>query len=399
MKIIAFNSVNYGSTGNIMFSILSCAREKGYITSAYYGIGTDSPDRNGVLLGNRVYNSLCSKLAHVTGILGGFSFFSTYSLLRHLDCETTPVFHLHNLHVSFINIPLLFRYIKKHDIHVVWTLHDCWAFTGHCAYFTLAKCEKWINGCHDCPNYREYPKSSFDNSKMMWFLKKRWFCGVKNMTIVTPSQWLANLVKASFLKEYPVKVIYNGIDLSVFKPSPSDFRGRYGITEDKCILLGVAFGWGRRKGLDVFIELANRLSSEYQIILVGTDDATDKVLPDRIISIHRTHDRQELAEIYSAADIFINPTREEVLGMVNIEALACGTPVISFNSGGSPECIDEKCGSIVPCDDIEAMESEIHRVFTTKPYTLDNCRARAESFDQNDRFQEYVALYESLKHE
>lgn len=217
------------------------------------------------------------------------------------------------------------------------------------------------------------------------------------MTIVTPSQWLAGLVKESYLKEYPVNVIYNGIDLTVFKPTESNFRERYGIPAEKKILLGVAFGWGKRKGLDVFMELANRLDKEtYQIILVGTDDAVDTQLSESIISIHRTQDQRELAEIYTAADLFVNPTREEVLGLVNVEALACGTPVITFKSGGSPECIDETCGSVVDCDDIDAMEKEIVRICDWKPYGMEACLERAQSFDMNQRFQDYVSLYDTV---
>ena len=182
----------------------------------------------------------------------------------------------------------------------------------------------------------------------MYQLKKKWFTGVENMTLVTPSEWLAGLVKQSFLKDYPIRVINNGIDLEVFKPTPSNFRETYGCG-DKKIVLGVAFGWGERKGLDVFLDFAKRLDSErYQIVLVGTDENVDKQLPNTVISIHRTQNQTELAKIYTAADVFVNPTREEVFGLVNIEALACGTPGVTFNTGGSPECYDATCGSVVP---------------------------------------------------
>ena len=213
-----------------------------------------------------------------------------------------------------------------------------------------------------------------------------------DLTIITPSQWLADQVKMSFLKDYPVKVINNGIDLSVFKPTESDFRDRYGFV-DKKIVLGVAFGWGHRKGLDVFIELSKRLPEDYRIVLVGTDDNVDKQLPANIVSIHRTQNQTELAEIYTAADVFANPTREEVLGLVNIESLACGTPVVTFKTGGSPECIDETCGSVVPCDDVDAVEMEIRRICEEKPYSIEACLARAKSFDMNEKFKEYVDLY------
>jgi glycosyltransferase involved in cell wall biosynthesis len=175
-------------------------------------------------------------------------------MLRKIKKIRPSLIHLHNLHNSYVNLPMLFRYIKKHNVPVVWTLHDCWAFTGHCPHFVMAKCDRWQSGCGECPLYKQYPHLAFDNTKRMYQLKKKWFTGVENMTIVTPSQWLADLVKQSFLKDYPVKVIHNGIDLSVFRPIENDFRQKYHC-EEKKVILGVAFGWGARKGLDVFVEL------------------------------------------------------------------------------------------------------------------------------------------------
>ena len=215
------------------------------------------------------------------------------------------------------------------------------------------------------------------------------------MTIATPSQWLADLVKKSFLKDYPVKVINNGIDLSVFKPTESDFRQKNGIG-DKYMLLGVADGWGARKGLDVFVELSKRLNpAKYQILLVGTNDSVDKQLPDNIISVHRTQNQKELVEIYTAADLFVNPTREENYPTVNMESIACGTPVLTFRTGGSPEILDETCGSAVVCDDIDALELEITRIAEEKPFTMENCLIRAKQFDKNERFKEYIGLYQN----
>ena len=301
--------------------------------------------------------------------------------------------HLHNLHGWYINFPLLFKYIKKNNIRVIWTLHDCWTFTGHCPHFDMIGCEKWKTGCYQCPQIGEYPASYADISKWMYKHKKQWFTGVEDMTLVTPSEWLANLTRQSFLKDYPVKVINNGIDLSIFKPTESDFRKKYDL-EDKFILLGVAFGWGKRKGLDVFIELSKRLDERYQIVLVGTDENVDKQLPKNIISIYRTQNQTELAEIYTAADLFVNPTREENFPTVNIESLACGTPIVTFRTGGSPEIIDESCGVVVEKDDIDGMQKEIERIYEKRPFGQEDCVKRAQNFDMNDKFAEYVELYE-----
>ena len=232
--------------------------------------------------------------------------------------------------------------------------------------------------------------------KKSWKRKKEWFSTLENLVLVTPSEWLAKLAGQSFFAKYPIKVINNGIDLSVFKPEDSDFRSKYGC-ENKKILLGVSFAFGYRKGLDVFVELASRLDSEkYQIVLVGTSEEIDKSLPANIISIHKTNDQKELAQIYSAADVFLNPTREENYPTVNMEALACGTPVITFKTGGSPEIIDSTCGSCVPYNDIDAFEREIIRVCKEELYSSQSCLAKSVNFDKNAKFEEYVKLYKDL---
>lgn len=398
-KILAVNLGNFGSTGKIMSGINDLAIANGDETfKAYPGNKRNQLKQDSdILLCSDLFRRINQRLAYYTGFNGCFSFFSTLRFLKRIKEINPDIIQLHNLHNSYINLPILFGFIKTNDIHIVWTLHDCWSFTGHCPHFTMVKCNKWRTGCYDCPQYKEYPQSFVDNSKFMWKLKKKWFTGVKNLTIVTPSEWLAGLVKESYLKDYPVVVINNGIDLNVFKPTESDLREKNGISSDKFILLGVAFGWGKRKGLDVFIELANRLDRDkYQIVLVGTDENVDKLLPPSIISIHRTQNQKELAEIYTAADLFVNPTREENFPTVNIESLACGTPVLTFKTGGSPEIIDETCGSVVSCDDIDALESEIRRISETNPYSEDACLRRAQRYNKDRKFQEYIELYGSM---
>lgn len=399
MKTVLINSCNFGSTGNIMLEIAETAENGGYTAAVCYPQSRDNSRKQkekDFIIGTRFSRNIHLQLAGITGLNGCFSYFSTLKLLKKLDKLKPDIIHLHNLHNCYINLPMLFKYIKKHNIKTVWTLHDCWSFTGHCPHFDMIGCDKWKTGCYSCPQYKEYPKSLFDNSKYMYRLKKKWFTGIKDMTIVTPSEWLAGLVKESYLKDYPVKVINNGIDLNVFKPTESDFREKYAL-ENKYIVLGVAFGWGRRKGLDVFVELARRLDKEkYKVVLVGTDDNIDKLLPDNIISIHRTQNQTELAEIYTAADVFANPTREENYPTVNMEALACGTPVVTFNTGGSPEMFDETCGAAVAKDDNDAMYNEIIRICEAKPYSMEACIKKAKGFDKNEKFGEYIRLYEVL---
>lgn len=397
--ILSINAVPYGSTGKIIVGIANlCAREglQNIVATGYSNHPIKELSENNIKIGNVVDKYIHLAFGRLTGCQGCYSHIMTERFLKKIEKINPDIIHLHNLHGWFLNCPMIFDYIKRHRIRVILTLHDCWSFTGRCPYFIMAKCDKWKTGCGDCPYPKDsYPPALVDKTAKMWHLKKQWFTGIEDMTVVTPSQWLANLVKESFLKDYTVKVINNGIDLSVFKPAESDFRQKHGIG-DRYLLLGVADSWGARKGLDVFVELSKRLDpKKYQIVLVGTNDNVDKQLPDNIISVHRTNNQQELAEIYSVADLFVNPTREEVLGLVNIESLACGTPVVTFNSGGSPECIDETCGVVVECDDINAMEYEIIRIAKDKPFTLEKCLRRAKQFDQNERFKEYIELYKN----
>lgn len=397
MKVVQINTLPNGSTGKIANQLCELANRQDNCTAYFFcGNWVKSASPQVRSFGTKAENLLSALLSQISGLQNVFSVFGTLQLIGRLRKAEPDIIHLHNLHLWVIDVPMLMRYIKKQDVRVVWTLHDCWSFTGHCPYFDMIGCDKWKTGCFGCPQYREYPKSLFDNSKYMYRLKKKWFTGVRNMTLVTPSQWLAGLVRQSFLQDYPVKVIHNGIDLAVFKPTESDFRARYACG-DKFIVLGVAFDWGKRKGLDVFCELAERLDRDrYQIVLVGTDDNVDALLPDHMISIHRTQNQTELAEIYTAADVFVNPTREENYPTVNMEAIACGTPVVTFNTGGSPEMLDETCGTVVPKDDVDAMQAEIIRICETRPYSKEACLKKAAEFDKNEKFKAYIRLYEEL---
>lgn len=395
--VAAVNLGNFGSTGKVMSGINEIAQSKGYVTyQAYPGHENNhKPDVNDIQICSDFFNKVNQKLSYYTGMNGCFAFFSTLAFLKKVDKIKPDIIHLHNLHNSYINLPMLFKYIKRHDVKVIWTLHDCWAFTGQCPHFIMAKCDKWKTGCCSCPSYKDYPCSFVDRTKTMYKLKKKWFTGVKDMTIVTPSGWLADLVKQSFLKDYPVKVINNGINLDIFKPAESDFREKHGL-QNKYIVLGVASPWGGKKGFDVFLKLSERLDDRYKIVLVGLSKEQKENLPPNIIGFERTANQTELAEVYTAADVFANPTREDTFPTVNIESLACGTPVVTFKTGGSPEIIDENCGGVAACDDIDSFEKEISFVCENKPYTQENCIKRAKKFDMNDKFEEYVRLYETI---
>ncbi|MBQ8783603.1 MAG: glycosyltransferase [Clostridia bacterium] len=248
---------------------------------------------------------------------------------------------LHNVHGYYINIELLFKWIKSRpDMEVKWTLHDCWPFTGHCYHFSYIKCEKWKYGCHHCPQKRSYPSSILlDSSKANFIRKKECFCGVKNMTLITPSQWLANLVRKSFLGEYPVEIAHNTIDTSSFKPLESNFRENNDLSE-RIIILGVASAWGERKGLYEFIELSQRIDTKYKIVLVGLTEKQIKKMPTNILCVPRTDSKIELAEIYTCADVFLNLSKEETFGLTIIEALSCGAYPIVYKGTACEEVVD-----------------------------------------------------------
>ena len=317
---------------------------------------------------------------------------ATKRLIRKIEEYKPDIINLHNLHGYYINIPILFDYLKQIDTPIVWTLHDCWAFTGHCGYFDLVGCEKWRTGCHHCPQKKSYPKSILlDQSKRNWIQKKELFTSIKDLTIVTPSQWLADLVKESFLNKYPVKVINNGIDLTVFKPTESNWKEEHNIT--KPIVLACAAIWDARKGFKDVLEVANQLP-ECQVVIVGISAKQAKNLPKNIIGIQRTESVEDLVKIYSAADVFINPTYEDNFPTVNLEALACGTPVITYDTGGSPECIDETCGFIVPKGDAEAMKKKISDAILNEEHlSMSNCLGQASLFSKSEKFKQYYLLF------
>ena len=391
MKVLQINATcGVGSTGKICLAVSHKLNEMQIENYILYSNGkSDYTQAIKYSVGDK-YAKLQALSSRVFGKMGFNSKKMTEVLIEKIKEINPDVIHLHNLHSHNCNLTMLFEYLKSTKIKLYWTFHDCWSFTSYCTHFDLIGCDKWKSGCHKCPQYKGF-SWFFDKSKWIYDEKKRLFEGL-DLTIITPSKWLASKVKESMFKNYPVKVINNGVDLEIFKPTESDFRDKHSL-HGKKIVLGVAFGWGYKKGLDVFIELSKRLSSDYQIVLVGTNDKIDKMLPFNIISIHRTSNQRELAEIYTVADVFVNPTREEVLGIVNIEALGCGTPVITFNAGGSPECVNEKCGTVVEIDDVDGMEREIIRICEENPFTKEACFEKARQFDKNKVYKEYADIY------
>ena len=391
MKVVQINAVcSNGSTGKICVDISKLLTEKGIENYIFYSQGTSNYP-----LGIKYTDDRDLKIqALKSRVLGNFGFNSqraTKKLVKELERINPDIVHLHNIHSQNVNLEILFDYLRKTQVKVFWSFHDCWAFTGYCTHYEMAECDKWKTGCDNCVQKKSY-SWFFDRSKKFYEKKKAIFDGV-NITILSPTFWMTNAIQESFLKNKDFKIIEYAIDADLFHPSESNFREKYNL-QNKKIVLGVAFGWGPKKGLDAFIELSKKLPEDYQIILVGTNDEVDKQLPSNIISIHRTYNQSELAEIYSAADVFVNCTRQETFGLVNIEALACGTPIITFKSGGSPEAVDENCGSVVEKNDIEALQKEVVRICEEKPYSSEACRKRViDKFESKDICRRHLEAY------
>lgn len=397
MKIVQVNTVcGSGSVGRIVVDLYKIAEDAGMECLAAYGRGTAPAGISGYLIGSRT-DFYCHVLRNFFRGESGFgSKGATERFIKWLKTQKPDVIHLHNIHGFYLQVERLFAYLKETEVKVIWTLHDCWPFTGHCAYFDYAGCGKWKEGCHHCAQHvRAYPYAIFrDNSKQAYLDKKRAFTGVKNLIVVTPSEWLERLVKQSFLREYDVRVIPNGIDLSVFKPT--EYQGNL-ILPDKRVVLGVANVWEARKGLPYFEKLAEKLPSEYQLVLVGLSAKQQKTLAgkykrERLVPLTRTKDAVELAALYTKADVYVNLTLEDNFPTTNLEALACGTPVVTFDTGGSPEALHAGCGRIVPQKDVErVMEAVKELVRGRKP--VEECQRQALLYGKEKRFEEYLALY------
>lgn len=393
MKVLQINSVcGLGSTGRIATDLYKVLEEQGHECVIAYGRGKAPEGIKTIKIGTNFDNYMHVAKTRIFDKHGFGSKKATKEFIKKVEEYDPDIIHLHNIHGYYINIEILFEYLKKSNKKVIWTLHDCWAFTGHCSHFDAINCNDWEKQCKHCPKKREYPSSYFkDNSQFNFIKKKEIFNGIKNMIIVTPSKWLAKLVKKSFLKEYKVIVINNGIDLEVFKPRKGNFKKKYGV-EDKKIILGVANIWDKRKGIDYFVKLSKELSNDYKIVLVGVNKKLKKILPDNIIKINRTDNIEELCEIYSDAYVFLNPSCEETMGLVTVEALACGIPVIVNNATAIPEVVDYSCGRVFNKNDYNDLFKKLVCLNKARISSKD-CINRAKKYDKHDKYMEYINLY------
>ena len=394
--------VNSGSTGRIAEEIGLTAMARGWKSYIAFGRDEQPSQSQKIRIGNDWtirWHGLQTRLFDRHGLA---SIGPTKRLIREMEVIKPDVVQLHNLHGSYINYPLLFTYFKAEDIPVVWTFHDCWPITGHCVYFDFVGCEKWKTQCYACPQKHTHPSSYFlDRSRRNYTLKKALFTSLPNLTVVPVSNWLSGLVGASYLKEVPRQLIYNGIDTKRFQPKETTiFRKQHGL-ESAFLILGVANGWTQRKGLNDFVKLGDSLSDDYRIVLVGLNKEQATRLPGNFIPILRTESVEALADVYAACDVYVNPTYEDNFPTTNLEALACGTPVVTYKTGGSPEAIDEKTGIVVEKGDTNGLLNAIEEIHSKgKAYYRDACMERAgKRYSKEVRYEEYMQLYERVMRE
>lgn len=395
MKVLQLNSVcGYGSTGRIATDLYEVLIADGHECCIVYGRGDSHKRYNAFKIENRCGFYLHVLKTRLTDLHGLGSKAATQKLIKKIDHYQPDIIQLHNIHGYYVNIELLFNYLSKKRIPIVWLLHDQWSFSPHAANFDISK-DKILPIKNQYKNQNlEYPKSFFDNSEKNYALKKRLFNSIENMTIVTPSNWLSDMTKKSFLKDYPVKLIHNGIDVEKFSPIKGNFREEHSLQSHK-IILGVASVWDEKKGLEAFNYLADHLGDDYKIVLVGIDDKEKNKLHEKIYPVRRTNNIEELAALYTTADVFVNPTLQDNFPTTNIESLACGTPVITYKTGGSPEAISHRTGIVVEKGNQEELKRAIIYACKNK-FLATDCRERAIKFNKKDVYQKYISLYSTL---
>lgn len=394
MKVLFVNLVyGVGSTGKIIADMMEVLKRSGHDAKALYGTGEKSDDPDAVRVSGKSGYYFHNAVSRFTDHAGLYSWTATRKLIREIRAFSPDVIHLHTLHGFYVNYEMLFRFLKQAGVPVVWTLHDCWAFTGHCTHFSQANCTQWQTLCRDCRLLCRYPHCYGRGDVTRNYLRKKAaFTGVKNLTLTTPSQWLADQAAHSFLRDYPCVVVPNGIDCAVFHPRPSGLRAAYHL-QDKKIVLGVANAWNARKGLPDMLALAERLGAAYQVVLIGLTERQLPHIPPNVLGLLRTADRTELAQWYTAADVFVNPTYEETFGLTTVEAQACGTPAVVYATDGCPETLLTEDSVLVAQGDREALVRAVREVARRGVCVDDHA---ADRLDKNRAYEKYIRLYEHM---
>lgn len=390
MKVFIINVVcGTGSTGHIAVDLYNEILASGNEACIAYGRGKMEGIQS-YRIGTDVDVLIHAGLSRFTNRQGSYSTRATMALLERIKSYCPDIIHIHNIHGYYINFKFLFDFLRVYQKPVIWTMHDCWAFTGHCAHYEGVMCDGWLNGCNSCKSSYVYPKAYTNRNTGDNYEKKEKAFLIPELKIVVPSHWLQRQLSQSFFKNIPCTVIHNGIDLDIFRIVDSDIKSRLGISSKKMIL-GVASVWTKFKGLTDFMAMSEHLDSTYIICMIGLSKKQLRALPDNIIGIERTESHEILVEYYSAADVFVNLTYEDTFPTTNIEALACGTPVITYSTGGSAEIIDETCGACVEKGNIQRVIEEISVWAYWQSST--ECRKRAMLYEKRKCYEKYLSYY------
>lgn len=391
-------ALNWGSTGKIVEGIGSLAKSRGW--EVYVAHGARYKNRSNlkaIQVSGRAEEWIHYIGSSLFDAQGLGSRCATRRFLKEVDEISPDVVHIHNIHGCFLNYPLLFNYLRDKQIPVVWTLHDCWAMTGHCVHFEKTHCERWKTQCEKCPQKRDFPTSYLlDRSKRNYALKKQLLTSMDRMRITTVSAWLKGVAEKSYLNKFPIDVVPNGIDTGRFNYTDKDIKKRFQI-ESKILLLAVASGFEERKGIFDYVALSRILTDKYQLMLVGVNDQDRKVLPDNVIAVSRANGPEELAAFYSASDVLLSLSYEETFGLTVVEAMACGTPAIVYDNTAQPELITKETGTVVPTGDIDTLINAIEVVCSKPKETYeDACRRHAIQYDESLSYNKYLDIYNSL---
>ena len=401
-KLLIINvALNWGSTGRIAEQVGSLAKDNGWNVMIAHGARYQNPTQfSHYQVSSSFEEKMHWGISQFWDGQGRGSWFATKRLLKEIDAFQPDVVHMHVIHGYYINYGLIMNYFKEKNIPVVWTLHDCWAFTGHCAYFTAANCEKWKTQCGQCPIPHDFPNTYLDRSKANYNRKKQVYGDMQNLVLAPVSQWLGDLVKESFLGKHEIQVVYNGIDVDVFKPSVSNFKKKFGV-EGKYLLLGVAQGFDERKGLKDFFKLSEMLPDDYQVVLLGAMEDEIAIAPTSVIALPKTESLQELVEAYSAADVLLSLSYEETFGLTPVEAMSCGTPAIVYNNTAQPEHITPETGFVVENGDLDTLVTRIKTLCENgKANYSEACRERAVNvYNKDNCYNMYITIFDKLFNE
>lgn len=392
-KLLQINvTANWGSTGRIAEQINVEASNRGWDCYVAYGRHVNNSKSTFLKVGNKFNVYWHYAQNRIFDNEGLASSIPTRKLIKAIKEIQPDIIHLHNIHDHWLNYEILFKYLNATDIPVVWTFHDFWAITGHCAHFISANCEKWQHECGSCP----LSKSLIDRSRRNFLLKKKLFLANKNLHVVAVSDWVGGLVKKSFLSNKDIRIIPNGINLNVFRPlSKSETDCLY---KDKFIILAVASQWKSGKGLEDYIAMSSLLKEDELIVLVGVDENIKKTLPDNIIGVSRTNSQSELVSLYSRADVVTSFSSAETFGLTIVEAFACGTPVVAYDNTAQAYLVTEDTGNLVQTGNYVAAYQAIQSIHQNgKERYSDAClRLVAESYDEKQCTEKYINLYNEI---